>query len=110
MNALVMLSSSCKGKVVKISMTVTVSSLPLPLNTLSTVSLKKISKKKKFLKKNIPQNPYEINNTFSNISSPWIKRKITSRIITAIKGKFQESKCRVKLLQILKESRVSSTE
>lgn len=45
MNALVMLSSSCKGKKVKIYMTVTAGSLPLSLNTLSIVSLKKSLKK-----------------------------------------------------------------
>lgn len=109
-NALVMLSSSCKGKNVKIFIAVTMNSLLLSLITLSMVSLKKKkSKKEKPSKKKNPQKAYEILNTFSNISSPWIKRKTMLSILKATKGKCQESKCRIKLLQLRKASTVSPT-
>lgn len=62
------------------------------------------------LHKNPPEKLYKIYKAFIRISRHSLKERSPQGLLRAIKGKCQESKCKVKLLQLPKGSRASSTE
>lgn len=88
-NVLEILSSTCKCK--NVDMTVLANILQLSLPILSKVPLKPFHR-------NPPEKLCKIYKEFIRISSHSLKERSPQGLLRAIKGKCQESKCKVKLL------------